>query len=313
MYIIYVVNELLVNLVNSVLGVGKRTARGNQSYHCPFCNHHKPKLEVNFSENKKGYNPWHCWVCDKKGTRISTLFKQLKAPKEKFDELGKLIKNESEFKEVTQHKNLKLPKEFKTLIGDNSLIARQALAYLKNRGITQEDIIKYNMGYCENGIYANKIIIPSYDENSNLNFFIGRSFEKDPYLKYKHPQVSTDIIPFELFINWELPIIICEGPFDAIAIKRNAIPLLGKNIQPNLMKKIISSLVQKIYIALDSDALKKSLQFTEQFLNEGKEVYLVELDKKDPSEMGFSNFTKLIQKTLPLTQFDLMEKKLSLL
>ena len=79
------------------------------------------------------------------------------------------------------------------------------------------------------------------------------------------------------------------------------------------MKKIISSLVQKIYIALDSDALKKSLQFTEQFLNEGKEVYLVELDKKDPSEMGFSNFTKLIQKTLPLTQFDLMEKKLSLL
>jgi len=31
------VNELLVNLVNSVLGTGKRTARGNQSYHCPFC------------------------------------------------------------------------------------------------------------------------------------------------------------------------------------------------------------------------------------------------------------------------------------
>ena len=73
------VNELLVNLVNSVLGTGKRTARGNQSYHCPFCNHAKPKLEVNFSENKKGYNPWHCWVCDKKGTRISTLFKQIKA------------------------------------------------------------------------------------------------------------------------------------------------------------------------------------------------------------------------------------------
>ena len=71
------INELLVNLVNSVLGTGKRTARGNQAYHCPFCNHHKPKLEVNFSENKKGYNPWHCWVCGKKGTRISTLFKQL--------------------------------------------------------------------------------------------------------------------------------------------------------------------------------------------------------------------------------------------
>ena len=46
------INELLVNLVNSVLGTGKRTARGNQAYTYPFCNHQKPKLEVNFSENK---------------------------------------------------------------------------------------------------------------------------------------------------------------------------------------------------------------------------------------------------------------------
>ncbi len=38
-------------------------------------------------------------------------------------------------------------------------------------------------------------------------------------------------IPFEIFINWNSPIIRCEGMFDAISIKRNAIPLLGKNIQ----------------------------------------------------------------------------------
>ena len=44
------INELLVNLVDSVLGGGKRTARGNKAYHCPYCNHHKPKLEVNFSQ-----------------------------------------------------------------------------------------------------------------------------------------------------------------------------------------------------------------------------------------------------------------------
>ena len=71
------INELLVNLVNSVLGTGKRTARGNQAYTCPFCNHHKPKLEVNFTENKKGNNPWQCWVCGKKGKTIGSLFKQL--------------------------------------------------------------------------------------------------------------------------------------------------------------------------------------------------------------------------------------------
>jgi transcription elongation factor Elf1 len=94
------VNELLVNLVNSVLGTGKRTARGNQSYNCPFCNHTKPKLEVNFSENKKGYNPWHCWVCGKKGTRVSTLFKQIKASSDRFVELYKLVAEEKEYQNV---------------------------------------------------------------------------------------------------------------------------------------------------------------------------------------------------------------------
>ena len=73
------VNELLINLVNSVLGVGKRTSKGNQAYHCPFCNHHKPKLEINFTENKEGINPWNCWVCNTKGKKLYYLFKKLKA------------------------------------------------------------------------------------------------------------------------------------------------------------------------------------------------------------------------------------------
>ena len=42
------VNQALVATINSVLGTGKSTSKGNFAYHCPFCNHHKPKLEVNF-------------------------------------------------------------------------------------------------------------------------------------------------------------------------------------------------------------------------------------------------------------------------
>ena len=79
------------------------------------------------------------------------------------------------------------------------------------------------------------------------------------------------------------------------------------------MKKIVTSAVEKIYIALDLDAMKQSLKFAEYFMNEGKEVYLVNLEGKDPSEMGFENFTKLIQNTFPLDQYGLMERKLQLL
>ena len=257
---------------------------------------------------------WHCWVCGKKGTRISSLFKQLKASTDKFTELYKLVSEEKEYNQKESIIDVKLPKEFK-LISDSAvdLTGKQAWNYVKNRGITLEDILKYGLGYCEYGNYKNMIIIPSYDENGKLNYFTGRSFEREPYRKYRNPETSRNIIPFELFINWNLPLILCEGPFDAIAIKRNAIPLLGSNIQGSLMKKIVTSTVKKIYIALDSDAIKKSIKYAEEFINEGKEVYMVELQGKDPSEMGFYNFTKLIQTTTPLTQYDLMEKKLQLI
>ena len=48
-----------------------------------------------------------------------------------------------------------------------------------------------------------------------------------------------------------------------------------------------------------------------QLMMEGKEVYFVDKQDKDPSEMGFENFTKLIQKTTPMTYSSLLEQKLS--
>ena len=229
-------------------------------------------------------------------------------------ELRSIVKTEFNDKEVVVEEKVSLPKEFKSLlnVSKTDILGRHALTYLKSRNINEEDIVKYNIGYCETGRYAKMVIIPSYDENGNLNYFTGRSFEKEPSVKYRNPSVSRDIIPFELFINWEIPFILCEGPFDAIAIKRNAIPLLGKNIQSNLMKKIVMSSVEKIYIALDKDAQKQALSFCERLMNEGKEVYLVDMQDKDPSEMGFKNFTNLIQETYPLTFSSLLEKKLFL-
>ena len=308
------VNQSLVALTNSVLGTGKATARGNYAYHCPLCHHHKPKLEVNLSENAKGENAWHCWVCDKKGKKLYQLFKAVEASPEKMAELKAIVKYIGPQTDIQVIETLKLPVEFETFEGLKTVDVegRQALAYLKNRGLTEDDLLKYNIGYCATGRYAKMVIIPSYDANGKLNYFTGRSFEKDPYVKYKNPSVSRDIIPFELYINWNIPLILCEGPFDALAIKRNVIPLLGKNIQSKLMKKIVTSSVEKIYIALDKDAQKQALTFCEQLMNEGKEVYLVDMQDKDPSEMGFENFTKLIQETYPLTFSGLLEKRLFL-
>lgn len=306
-------NQLLISLVNSILGQGKPTARGNYSYHCPFCNHQKPKLEINFTENKEGNNPWNCWVCGVKGKKLINLFKNLKVPSDKIRELKSYIKTDFDFEYTPIEEKAELPKEYKSLISGSGIYYRHALHYLKHRGINDNDIIKYNIGYCEYGPYENMIIIPSYDENGILNYFTGRSFKKDSFKKYQNPTVTRNIVPFELYINWNVPITLCEGMFDAIAIKRNAIPLLGKNIQSELMKKLFNSSVEKIYIALDNDAIKSSLKHCEMLMNEGKEIYLVDLQEKDPSEMGTRRFINLIQQTTPLTYEKLMDKKLQLI
>ena len=305
-------NELLVALVNSVLGTGKKTAGGNYAYCCPYCNHHKPKLEINFSLGKT--QPYHCWVCDIRGKNIIPLLKKANTPQDKIA-YAKTLVADSSYTPVEKSKSiLTLPSEFIPLsnVESPTLTMRHAQVYVKNRGVSNHDILQYNIGYCETGLYSNMIILPTYDAEGSLNYFTARSFEKNPFTKYRNPSVSRDIIPNEYFINWNIPVILCEGIFDAIAIKRNAIPLLGKNIQTNLMKKLITSLVDKIYIALDSDAIKQALKFCEKLLAEGKEVYLVDLKDKDPAELGFNRFTKLIQKTLPLTYSQLLSKKLAL-
>ena len=308
-------NTALTYLIDSVLGTGKSTSKGNRAYHCPECKHHKLKLEINLEESSPNFQYYQCWVCGFKGKKLTTLFKKLEVDYDKIDQLKLLVKSSSHTnkEEIIIDKKISLPKEFISLLNPpNSLMAKHALHYLKTRNITKEDIIKYNIGYCEFGIYSNMIIIPSYDAEGNLNYFTSRNFNKNSTIKYKNPDISRDIIGLELFINWNVPITLCEGMFDAIAIKRNAIPLLGKTIQKNLMKKIINSSVHKIYIALDKDAIKQALNFCESLINEGKEVYLVDLNEKDPSDMGFENFTNLIQNTLPLTFSNLLEKKLQL-
>jgi DNA primase len=306
------VNQLLISLTDSVLGKGHSTARNNQAYKCPFCNHHKQKLEVNFTENNKGENPWHCWVCNKKGKKLATLFKQVEAPYEKLVELSSLVKSNIPLGEITAEiKNINLPKEFKPLsqITSGDITGKHALKYLKSRGLTKEDILRYNIGYCDEGRYVNMVIIPSYDETGKLNYFVSRSFISSSKL---NPSISKDIIGFEFFVNWHSPIVLCEGAFDAISIKRNAIPLFGKIISKTLMKKLVTSAVDKVYIALDKDAIKDALEHCKILMDFGKKVYLVEMQDKDPNELGFNQFTNIIQQTPALTYDMLMKKKIML-
>ena len=310
-------NIQLLQLLESILGKGKSTSGNNIAFFSPFASHYKPKLEIDINTTSSGENPWHCWISDKKGRSISSLFKQLNLGKDKFDQLNRIIesnKYRNQSSTETKTVTLTLPEEYRPLwISKKTPDYRNAIHYLKNRGITIFDILKYRIGYAESGIYSGKIIIPSYDESAQLNYYVTRAFYKSDSQKHKNPNVSKDIIGFDMMINWSQPIILCEGSFDAIAVKRNAIPLFGKIIQPALQKKLIEKRVKDIYICLDADAIKKALDIAERFMGEGLNVYFIELENADASELGFKQINKIIEETPLLTFERVMELRMSLL
>ena len=304
-------SNILLGFIENVLGKSHKRARENYAFNCPKCNHHKPKLEVNLHTDENGQNPFECWVCGFKGRTIKSLLKQLQVPAEQAYEILKYVRKGDEVG-YAPTSTVELPKEFQSVYEatTTSIIANKVRKYLYKRGFTDRDFLKYNIGYCTSGQYTGRIIVPSYGENNQLNFFVARTFE-DAYHKYRNPECSKDIIGFENLINWSQPIILVEGVFDAIAVKRNAVPILGKSLSKALIKKIVSSTVEDIYIALDRDALKKALQYVEQFLNMGKKVYLIDMVGKDPSEMGFVSFTKHIQQAEEMDLGKLIRYKLS--
>jgi len=299
----------LLSLLSVVIGnPGRNVRKENEHiFFCPFCSHYKPKLQVNLVSQF-----WHYWVCDSKGRTLKQLFYKLNATPNQFIELTDIVGETYYYSEKSDTSEIiTLPKEYIPLWkdGGNTIIRKHALLYLKKRNITNKDIIKYEIGFCEEGLYRNRIIIPSYDNNNKLNYFIARNFYKGG-MKYKNPPVSKNVIMFENHINWNLPIVICEGAFDAITIKRNVIPILGKTLPEALLERMVNGGTNKVIIILDTDARKDALKMTEKLARYSIDSCLVNLTDKDPSEEGFDNMINYINDAKNIDLFSTIKMKL---
>jgi len=228
---------------------------------CPSCKHHKYKFSVNFIKNAA-----KCWICDYKRKNLSLVVKAFGLISD-YQEWRKL-EGKTDFSEIhdllsepvqVEDKKISLPDEFETLVSHClSTEGQIAKKYILQRGISEEVIFLYKMGYCSKGVYAGRIIIPSFDAEGRLNYFIARTYV-DHWKKYLNPKVDRgNIIANELYVDWNKEIILVEGMFDAIKAGMQAIPLLGStlNTSSRLFQKIVSTGC-KVTVALDNDAKEK--------------------------------------------------------
>ncbi len=298
--------EKAKNVLNAHLGNGSYHKNGEASFYCPNCNHYKKKLQINLATQA-----YHCWVCNMRGRGLYSLFRKTKASSNLTD-IAKEISVSDSIQQEKETFDKQLPAEFRPLhINFGSPDYKNALHYVINkRGLTPLDVLRYNVGYCEEGEYSGMIIIPSYDANNQLNYFVGRSYYDGAFMKHKNPTWSKDVVGFENQISFKQPLVLVEGAFDAISTKRNTIPLFGKKILPKLKQSIIDNKVPKLYISLDKDAVTDALEELEYFLNQGIEVYYVDLVGKDPNELGFNKMIELINSCKVFTFGDLVRYKL---
>ena len=254
-------NEALVELLEDVLGNHglHYPNRGQISFNCPVCDddRNKHNLEVNYIDNV-----FKCWSCgDSEWTHgpLGKLFDKYGNKKHK--KLYQVLKPETVVKREKPKKQLKLPEGF-TLFKDSSPVypvRRAAINYLHNRGITDLMIEKYQIGFCDKGDHAGRIVIPSYDSNGELNYYIARSWNPMSRAKYRNPEVEKDkIIFWENLIDWNKDIYLVEGAFDGLFVE-NSIPMLGKHMSELLFNTIYKKAKGDVIICLDADAWQNAV------------------------------------------------------
>jgi len=275
-------------IIDQVLGPSTR--QGSEFvYPSLCCGHHKPKLSINF---QKGV--YKCWVCDYRGKSLKRLVRRWgnfshisqwrQFDKDPIDaDLKDIFTSLGEDRQI-----IDLPDDFIPLSRPQRPMDNKAHHYLRNRGLSKEDILMWRIGYCPTGHYANRIIVPSFSEQGDCNYYVARTYEKKRWPPYLNGPGSKDIIFNELMIDWDSEVVLVEGVFDAIAVGNNAIPLLGSTLRDDseLFSRIVSE-DASVVIALDHDAYDKSLRIAKKLLSYDIEVRFVDTSGyKDVAEMS---------------------------
>jgi DNA primase len=281
--------EVLVELLSDFLGDPKQhyESKGQISFDCPVCADEKGldkgdgkgNLEINYVRHV-----YKCWACGETyGTHgpLGKLFDGHATKQQK--KVYNLIKPDEFKQEDKKRLRLRLPEGF-TLFKDSNprfIPHIEAYKYLQSRGISEEMVEKYNIGYTVQGDFAYRVIIPSYDKDNILNYFVGRAWVNKK-MKYKNPaSVPKDEIIFnEKLIDWDKDIFLVEGAFDSFFLP-NPLVMLGKKMSKLVFETLYSKANQNIIICVDGDAWEDGLKMYHE-LNGGRlynKIKIVKLPK----------------------------------
>ena len=250
----------------------------NVAVKCPACGHSSEKRK--FSIN---INTWrcHCWVCGIKGKDPYLIIKKHISP-ETANEFSSRFKGEKVFEEKPQEETVRLPEGFIPLFLEGKSYdpdIKSCLSYLSKRGVTHDDMWYFKMGTCTKGKFRRRIIIPSYDDFGDINYFSARSIDDSKYKYINSKNKKSDVVFNEINIDWSKQLTIVEGPFDLLKCNQNSTCILGSNLSRSslLFKRIIANRTP-VLLALDPDMKHKSIKIAESLMDYDCQVKILNLD-----------------------------------
>ena len=287
--------------IRKVFGDGYLTGRGKDiQVVCPVCknlkgpDYSKQKLSISLEPHK--YFLTNCWVCSYKSRNLFHLIKKyhpeyLNEYKENF--LSSRQINDIRKEEIKRI--VTLPRDFVLLVtmpaGD--AYANRARNYLKARKISlKSDMWYWKFGLSKERNVYNRILVPSFDESGNLNYYSARAMVDNMRQKYFNPESEREEIIFnEINIDWTKELTIVEGVFDLIKANQNSTCLLGSDLSSNY--KLFDKITQyktPILLALDPEARNKQNIIAERLYEFDIPVRVLELRKKDVGSMEKNEF-----------------------
>lgn len=236
---------------------------------CPKCQQreglsypdNKYNLEINTEKRV-----FRCWKCESPrfSGSLGRLIKIYGTPTD-YDLYKSYADTIIDYSEEDDKKDfgfVELPSEFISFLNfeSNNSLHLEAYNYMVlDRKIEYDILVKFGIGFCTEGKYWGRIIIPSYDQFGDLNYFVARAY-KGQKPSYMNPKADKDIIIFnEGLVNWDSTIYIVEGVFEFLSLPVNSIPQLGKTLSSALFFKLKSKRPE-IIIILDPDAYRESIQ-----------------------------------------------------
>jgi len=262
---------------------------------CPICENKRGKKKL--SINTETWN-CHCWVCDIKGRNLFLILKKNfnSGVANRYRERFLKDDNKRNLEKCDDDIEIRLPDDFILLcknFKNKDPDIKDCIRYLFKRGLTKKDFWYFKLGTSATGEHRRRVIIPSFDIEGKLNYFVSRSIDDDRKPKYINSKSNKmNVIFNEINLNWDKEVTIVEGPFDLFTCNQNSTCLLGSSLSEEsyLFKKIASNR-SPILLALDSDMKSKTRKYADLLSSYCCNVRILDLGKfHDTGDMTKDEF-----------------------